>query len=133
MSIVSGAVRAVARTADATTAAAGALGGAAVNGIVGGVQGVAAGARSGLSSGSHSTPAAALTLGAIGAAGLVEWPLLLGVGGTALVVHQLSQRSTAQDGETTSRPRKSGASNRGNQPRKAQARKSTRSSRSSSK
>lgn len=115
---VSTAVRGVVKAADAATAAAGAVGGAAVNGVVGGVKGAAAGARSGLGGGSRSTAAAALTLGAIGAAGLVEWPVLVAVGGTALVVHQLSRR--APDGghalpsqapphpaaKTTSRPAK---------------------------
>jgi hypothetical protein len=86
------------RTADASIASAGAVGGAAVNGVVGGVQGVVGGVRSGLSSGSRSTPAAALTLAAIGAAalagGLVEWPVLLPVGGTVLAVHYLTHRSS---------------------------------------
>ncbi|WP_406272573.1 hypothetical protein OH799_33020 [Nocardia sp. NBC_00881] len=93
MNISEGAVDVITWTADATTAAAGAVGGAAVNGVIGGMQGAAAGVKSGLSRGSHSTPAAALTLVAIGAVGLVDWPVLLGVGGTALVVRQLSQRS----------------------------------------
>ncbi|MBO0676233.1 hypothetical protein JRC04_02010 [Mycolicibacterium sp. S2-37] len=104
MSIVNGAVRIVTRTADATTAAAGAVGGAAVNGIVGGLQGTAAGIRDGLGKGSQSPAAAAITLGALGAAGLVEWPLLLAVGGGALVVHQLSRRS---DGDPASPPLRS--------------------------
>jgi hypothetical protein len=93
MSIVNGAVRIVTRTADATTAAAGAVGGAAINGIAGGLQGTAAGIRDGLGKGSQSPAAAAMTLGAIGAIGLVEWPLLLAVGGGALVLHRISQRS----------------------------------------
>ena len=67
------------RTADASIAAAGTVGGATVNGVVSGVQGVVGGVRSGVSSGSRST-AAALTLAALGAAGLVEWPVLLPVG-----------------------------------------------------
>ena len=73
-------------TADATAAAAGAIGGAAVNGVVGGVRGTASGVRNGLSSGRGSTGAAALTLAAIGVAGLVDWPLLVTVGGGALLV-----------------------------------------------
>jgi hypothetical protein len=93
MNIVSGAVRVVTKTADATTAAAGAVGGAAFSGVVGGIQGTATGLRNGLSNGSQSPAAAALTLAAVGTAGLVEWPILLAVGGTALVVHQLNQRS----------------------------------------
>jgi hypothetical protein len=96
MNIVRGAVRAVTGTANAMTAAAGAIGGAAINGVVGGVGGTVGGIRHGLSSGSHSTPAAVLTLAAIGATGLVEWPLVLTIGGTALAVRYLSQRSNGQ-------------------------------------
>jgi hypothetical protein len=93
MSIVDRAVGVVFTTAEATAAAAGAVGGAAVNGIIGGVQGTAAGIRSGLSNGSHSTPAAVLTLAAVGATGLVDWPVLLAVGGTTLVVRQPTRRT----------------------------------------
>jgi hypothetical protein len=92
MGIVRGAVRVITGTADTTTAAAGAIGGAAINGVIGGVQGTVGGIRNGLSAGSHSTPAAVLALATVGATGLVDWPVLLGIGGTALVVHQLSQR-----------------------------------------
>ncbi|MGO4615365.1 hypothetical protein AB4305_12925 [Nocardia sp. 2YAB30] len=104
MNISEGAVDVITWTADATTAAAGAVSGAAVNGVIGGMQGAAAGVKSGLSRGSHSTPAAALTLVAIGAAGLVDWPVLLGVGGTALVVRQLSQRSGRAASDAAGRP-----------------------------
>src|ERR1700739_4559993 len=96
MSVVGGAVRNVGRTvnrvADATTAAAGAVGGAAVNGIVGGVTGAAEGIKRGVSSGSHSTPAAALAIGALGVAGLVEWPVLLAVGGGVLLLRRLNRQ-----------------------------------------
>jgi hypothetical protein len=95
MNIVQGAVRTVTRTADTATAVAGAIGAAAINGVVGGLQGAASGVRNGVAQGSNSPAAAALTIGAIGAAGLVEWPVLLTVGGAALVVHKLSQRSGA--------------------------------------
>jgi hypothetical protein len=84
------------RTVDASVAVAGAAGGAAVNGVVGGVQGAVGGVRSGLSTGSRSIPAAALAMAAVGAAGLVEWPVLLPVGATVLAVHYLVHRS---DGE----------------------------------
>ncbi|OBB60354.1 hypothetical protein A5757_09700 [Mycobacterium sp. 852013-51886_SCH5428379] len=104
MSIVNGAVHLVTRTADATTAAAGAVGGAVVNGIAGGLQGTAAGIRDGLGKGSQSPAAAAITIGAIGAAGLVEWPLLLAVGGGALVVHQLSRRTDGEPAPPPLRP-----------------------------
>jgi len=61
------------------------------------VQGTVTGLKTGLSNGSTSTPAAVLTLAAIGATGLVDWPLLLGVGGAALVLHQLNQRNGESD------------------------------------
>ncbi|GFG63494.1 hypothetical protein MKUB_09840 [Mycobacterium kubicae] len=97
MSVIGGAVRNVGRTvsraATATTTAAGAVGGAAVNGVVGGVKGAADGVQRGISTGSKSTPAAALAIGAIGAAGLVEWPILLAVGGGALLLRRLNQTS----------------------------------------
>ncbi|GAB3221749.1 hypothetical protein [Mycolicibacterium hippocampi] len=97
MSAISTAFRGLTKVADATTATAGAVGGAAINGVAGGVRGAANGVRTGLSSGSRSPAAAALTIGAIGAAGLVEWPLLVTVGGAALVVHRLSQRAGEAD------------------------------------
>jgi hypothetical protein len=87
------AVRVVTDSAHAATAAAGAMGGAAVGGVIGGIRGTAAGVKNGLRRGGHSTPAAALTLGAIGAAGLVEWPVLAIVGGTALLVRELTKAS----------------------------------------
>jgi hypothetical protein len=107
MNIAAGAVRIVTRTADATTAAAGAVGGAAINGVVGGIQGTVAGMRSGLNRGSDSPAAAALTLAAVGTAGLVEWPVLLAVGGTALAVHQLSRRASEDRTEADSTQRAS--------------------------
>lgn len=97
MNAVAGTVRKVAgaanRAVTMTTEAAGAIGGAAVNGVIGGVKGAAGGVQRGLRTGSHSTPAAALTLGALGVTGLVEWPVLVAVGGTALVLKQLTNRS----------------------------------------
>lgn len=124
MNIVNGAARIIARTADVTTAAAGAVGGAAVNGIAGGLQGTAAGIRDGLGKGSHSPAAAAMTLGALGAVGLVEWPLLLAVGGGALVVHQINQRSNGSGGAP--RPPLQSVDNTAAPARKASPRKSTR-------
>jgi hypothetical protein len=96
MSVVGGTVRNVGQTvnraATATTAAAGAVGGAAVNGVVGGVKGAAEGIQRGISSGSKSTPAAALAIGALGVAGIVEWPILLAVGGGALLLRRLNHK-----------------------------------------
>jgi hypothetical protein len=82
------------------------------------------GIRNGVANGSHSTPAAALTLGVLGAAGLVEWPLLLAVGGTALVVHQLSKRSEGQPVLTPATPLQSETTGSG-APKESAARKST--------
>ncbi|NGP08364.1 hypothetical protein G6038_23385, partial [Rhodococcus sp. 14C212] len=82
----------VTRTAYATTSAAGAVGGAAVGGLVGSVRGALDGARSGVSSGSDSAPAAALTLAALGLTGLVEWPVVVALGGGALAVRLLNPR-----------------------------------------
>ena len=93
MNPLEGASRLVVRSAEATVGAAGAVGGAMIGGIVGGVRGTVGGIKAGLSDGSQSTPAAAVTLAAIGAAGLVEWPVLLGIGGTALVIRQLNKGS----------------------------------------
>jgi hypothetical protein len=81
------------RAATATTATAGAIGGAAVNGVVGGVKGAAEGIQHGISSGSKSTPAAALAIGALGVAGVVEWPILLAIGGGALLLRKMSQNN----------------------------------------
>jgi hypothetical protein len=69
--------------------------------VVSGARGVATGVRNGASNGSHSTAVAALTLGAIGAAGLVEWPILVAVGGTALVVHQLANQRNDKPSTST--------------------------------
>ncbi|WP_395309062.1 hypothetical protein V4U86_27825 [Mycobacterium sp. AMU20-3851] len=98
MNIVSGTVGAIGRTADAAAATAGAIGGAAVNGVIGGIKGTGSGIRSGMSQGSRSSAAAALTFAAVGAAGLIEWPVLLTVGGATLLVHEINQRT--RDGQT---------------------------------
>ena len=92
MDVIGGARRGVVRTADATTATAGAIGGAVVTGALGAVESAAAGVKNGVKRGGHSPVAAALTLAAIGAVGLVEWPIVVGVGGAALLIHQLGQR-----------------------------------------
>jgi hypothetical protein len=98
MNMVDGAKRGVVRTADATTATAGALGGAVLTGAIGAVKGAAAGVRNGVKDGGNSSVAAVLTLAAIGAAGLVEWPLVLGVGGAALLIHKLGHRDDGGNG-----------------------------------
>ncbi|ORV51528.1 hypothetical protein AWC02_00115 [Mycolicibacter engbaekii] len=109
MNAVAGTVQKVAgaanRAVTMTTEAAGAIGGAAINGAIGGVKGAASGVQQGLRSGSHSTAAAGLTLGALGVAGLVEWPVLVAVGGTALVLRQLTNRS--HNGQAPAAPARS--------------------------
>jgi hypothetical protein len=97
--------RVVTGTADVTSSAAGAVGGAAITGVIGGVEGAVQGVRNGLGTGSRSTPLAALTLAGVGAAGLVEWPLLVTIGGGALLLHQLNRRNGAT--EQTPKPAKS--------------------------
>lgn len=130
MGFVGGAVRSVGKTvnraADATTAAAGAVGGAAVNGIVGGVTGAAEGIKRGVSTGSHSTPAAALAIGALGVAGLVEWPVLLAVGGGALLLRRLNRKpeTSGSVAKANLKPVPSGSAPKKAPPQKA-ARKST--------
>jgi hypothetical protein len=96
MDVVSKTVHVASNTIEATVAAAGAAGGAAVSGAIGGIRGAVDGVQSGLSTGSRSTAAAALTLAAVGAVGLVEWPVLLPIGATVLGVHYVMHRS---DGE----------------------------------
>ncbi|PTR22874.1 hypothetical protein C8K36_11057 [Rhodococcus sp. OK519] len=95
-SFTDGAARTVSGIAQVTTSSIGALGGAAVGGVIGGVRGavsgVTDGTRRGLERGSHSTPTAILTMAAAGAVGLVEWPVVLTVGGAALVLRQLHER-----------------------------------------
>ena len=136
MSVVGGAVRSVGKTvsraATATTAAAGAVGGAAVNGVVGGVTGAAEGVKRGISSGSHSTPAAALALGALGVAGLVEWPMLLAVGGGALLLRRMTNKPEVSAPPvkaklttvpTAAEPKKEAAPEKAATPRKTPAKK----------
>lgn len=93
MDVFRGAMRVASDAVETGVAVAGAAGGAAVNGVIGGIRGAVDGVQSGLSSGSRSTAAAALTVAAVGAVGLVEWPVLLPVGGTVLGVHYLLHRS----------------------------------------
>ncbi|MEU5841369.1 hypothetical protein [Rhodococcus sp. NPDC047139] len=108
--------RLVTDTAHAATSVAGAVGGAALGGLAGSVRGAVDGAREGLSKGSGSTPAAAATLAALGITGLVEWPVLAAVGGSALAVTLLTGNRHSPQGPGRATPRattpteKSGAS-----------------------
>lgn len=86
--------RTVGRAAETTAKVAGAVGGAAVNGVVGAVTGAAAGVRRGTGTTGYAMPLAVLTLGGLGASGLVEWPLVLAVGGGALLLRQMNRPGT---------------------------------------
>ena len=126
MSAVGGVLRhashTLGRAAQATTEAAGALGGAAVNGVIGGVVGTAAGMRRGADTGSRSSAAAALTLGAVGVTGLVEWPVVVAAGAGAFVLRTLApgakpKPQTSHDATVRRLPNRS-ASARGRSSRK---------------
>ena len=78
--------------ATAITDTAGAMGGAVINGAAGGIRGAATGAAHGLNTGSRSPTTAAITLAAVGATGLVDWPVIIFVGGTGLLIRQLTGR-----------------------------------------
>ncbi|WP_245005939.1 hypothetical protein [Rhodococcus globerulus] len=97
MSMVSEATRVVTGAASVTTSAVGAVGGGVVGGVNGGIRGAVGGMRDGMRAGSKSTPTAVLTLAAMGAAGLVEWPILLGVGGAAVVLRQWDRPDGERD------------------------------------
>ncbi|MFE4502980.1 hypothetical protein ACFRFQ_24270 [Rhodococcus sp. NPDC056743] len=104
MSMVSEATRVVTGAASVTTSAVGAVGGGVVGGVNGGIRGAVGGVRDGMRAGSKSTPTAVLTLAAMGAAGLVEWPILLGVGGAAVVLRQLAGADTPEKSVTKPGP-----------------------------
>ncbi|GAF45463.1 hypothetical protein [Rhodococcus wratislaviensis] len=94
MNLVNGTARAVTGVGAAATATLGAVGGAAVGGLVGSMKGAAVGAQEGARRGSHSTPAAVLTMGAVAVTGVVQWPIVAAVGGTALILDQLKLGTT---------------------------------------
>jgi uncharacterized protein YdaT len=87
----------------AVTGATAAITGAAYGAATGAVDGAIRGAGQALGSGPRATPAAALAVAAVGAAGLIEWPVLLLASGTALVVRQL-RHQPANPTETPTAP-----------------------------
>jgi hypothetical protein len=109
-------VRTTENIATAATAAAGAATGATVGAVLGTVGGAVSGAlrgiRSGAVTGARSQPAAVAGLAALGAGGLVEWPAVIALGGSAMILRQLRragvplpappQRSTAAEAPVTS-------------------------------
>lgn len=109
----------------ATTATAGALGGGAVGAGLGAIRGAGEGIVDGAQKGSRSTPAAALTAVVLGAAGIVDWPLLLAAGGTALLVARLTRHPdtpTPPRPSTTPPVTKSGRTTATKTPRSAPSR-----------
>lgn len=89
MSLLERSVRTTQALADAATSTAGAVAGAAAGGVMGAVSGGILGVGQGLRAGTRSVPAAALTVAAIGATGLIDWPVLVAFGGGALILRQL--------------------------------------------
>lgn len=105
MGIVASSIRATESLAATATAAVGALAGAAAGGAVGAAAGGAVGAAEGgvvgaarggargmaqgVGLGSRTLPAVALTVAVVGATGLVDWPLLIALGGTVVVLRQV--------------------------------------------
>lgn len=104
MELANAAARTVARTVSATNAAAGAVSGAVVGGVLGSVKGAVIGIGKGGRDGARSAPAAMLTLAAVGAVGLVEWPVVLAVGGTGLAFRQLNSAPTPRATPTVRQP-----------------------------
>jgi len=100
----------IAGATTTTTAAAGAASGGALGATLGALRGAADGVRGGAEKGSRSPTAAALTAVALGVTGILDWPLLLTVGGTALVVNRLTSRPDIQTrNSTATTPAPSGA------------------------
>jgi len=93
------------RLADATTSAAGAASDAALGTTLGALRGAADGVREGAEKGSRSPTAAALTSVALAATGILDWPLLLAAGGTALLLTQLSPHPDTQTLDSAATPR----------------------------
>lgn len=89
MNILNGTAWVLTGAGEAAAATVGAVGGAAVGSVGGSIRGAVEGAVHGAQYGRRSTPAALATMGALGAAGVVEWPIVLAAGGTALVLRQL--------------------------------------------
>lgn len=118
MGLLSGTLRASQDSAAAVTGAAGAVTGAVTGAAIGGLSGIIRGGTQGLGIGARSTPAAVLALTAVGAAGLVDWPILVAVGGAAIIMRQVRTNSPASSND---RP----AANRSATPRVTPAKKVT--------
>ncbi len=130
--LVTATTSAGAAVAGSATATAGALAGGAVGAGLGAMRGAGEGIVEGAKRGSRSTPAAALTAVVLGAAGIVEWPVLLAAGGTALLMNRLTRHPDTPGTRTPSKPVTAGGSTtpagttRRNLPRAAARRRSPR-------
>ena len=93
--VVGGAVTTTAGSAvDVSSSLAGAASGAVLGGSVEALRGGVRGALAGAGRGTRSTPAMVATGVALGIAGIVDWPLLLVVGGVAVVANRRHATST---------------------------------------
>ena len=101
MGVVGGVIRTSGNAATVATGAAGAFAGVAVGAALGGAVGIVRGGVRGAGAGAGSAPAAALTMAVVGATGIVDWPVVLVVGGAALALRRL--RGSAAGPEPRSR------------------------------
>jgi len=84
-----GLVNATGDVAAAATTTVGALAGGAVGGVIGAVGGALKGIGKGLGTGAPSTPAALLGVVAVGATGLLDWPVLIAGSAALLILRRL--------------------------------------------
>ncbi|WP_068156510.1 hypothetical protein [Rhodococcus phenolicus] len=101
MNVLKGTARLVSGAGETAVATVGAVGGAAVGSVGGSVRGAVEGALGGARYGRRSTPVALATMGAVGAAGLVEWPIVLAAGGTALALRLAKPAQPERSGAAT--------------------------------
>jgi hypothetical protein len=108
MGLMSLTIRATENIATAATAATGAAAGATVGAVLGtaggSVSGGLRGVRRGAVAGARSEPAAVAGLTALGVGGLVEWPVVIAVGGSALVLRQLRRAQVPLRRRSTAEP-----------------------------
>jgi hypothetical protein len=97
-------IRAIEDTAAVIAGTAGAVAGATAGAAVGGLGGAYRGAKEGIGIGARSTPAALVTLAAIGAAGLIDWPILLAGGSATLLLRQLRNTNPTPTDTSTGAP-----------------------------
>ncbi|HUO39499.1 MAG TPA: hypothetical protein VMU34_17405 [Mycobacterium sp.] len=95
MNVVLLPVRVLVRIGDVMATVGGAAGSAAVHGVVGGAVATVTGIREGLTrSQPRSASQAALTVLGICTVGLLQWPVIMTIGSTGLVVRALPELSS---------------------------------------